>query len=197
MDRRKALKTTGMVAGATAMMPSLLTILQSCKQESRLGWQPLFFVESEAKFISTLVDIILPRTSTPGALDVKVDMFIDKVVAEVYDETAQKQIKSQIALFNAQCEENFGKAFLDLSDEDRILALEREEKVSAKFNRDVWGTAIGKQEPIGFYRSLKSMALWAYFSSEEIGKNVLSYDPIPGSYKGCIPLTDVGNKWSL
>jgi len=185
------------MAGAAVMMPSLLSILQSCKQESRLGWQPLFFVESEARFISALVDIILPRTGTPGALDVKVDIFIDKVVAEVYDKTAQEEIKSEIGLFNTQCEEHFGKAFLDLSEEDRIKVLQKEEKESAKFNRDVWGTTVGEQEPIGFYRSLKSMALWAYFSSEEIGKNVLSYDPIPGNYKGCIPMADVGNKWSL
>ncbi len=41
------------------------------------------------------------------------------------------------------------------------------------------------------------MAIWAYFTSEEIGENVLSYDPIPGKYEPCKPLSEVGNKWSL
>ncbi|NNE76079.1 MAG: gluconate 2-dehydrogenase subunit 3 family protein [Pricia sp.] len=197
MDRRKALKTTGMMAGASLLMPSLLSLLQSCKQESRLDWQPVFFDESEANLISTLVDTILPRTDTPGALDVKVDMFLDKVAANIYDDAGQQQLKIGIAQFNADSEKDFGKEFVDLSEDDRKKMLQKAEKTSGKYNPDVWGTAVGKQEPIGFYRSLKSMALWAYFSSEEIGKNVTVYDPIPGAYKGCIPLADVGNKWTL
>lgn len=197
MDRRKALKTTGILAGATVMTSSFLSILQSCKQESRLDWKPLFFEEDEAKFISSLVDMILPRTDTPGALDVKVDIFIDKMVANVYDEADQQQIKSDITKFNSDCERDFGNVFIELSKEDRVKVLQKKEKESGQFNKGVWGTAVGKQEPVGFYKSLKSTALWAYFSSEEIGENVLNYDPIPGSYKGCIPLADVGNKWSL
>jgi hypothetical protein len=68
---------------------------------------------------------------------------------------------------------------------------------SPKFAPKVWGTGVGPQEPVGFYRDLKSAVLYAYFSSEEIGKNVLSYDPIPGEYRGCMPLSEVGNTWSL
>jgi len=84
-----------------------------------------------------------------------------------------------------------------LNASDREKVLQAAEKNSGKFSPGVWGTAVGKQEPIGFYRSIKSMAIWAYFSSEEIGKNVLAYDPIPGTYEPCIPVSEVGNRWSL
>ncbi len=36
-----------------------------------------------------------------------------------------------------------------------------------------------------------------HYSIKEIGKNVLNYDPIPGEYLGCIPLSDVVTTWSL
>ena len=36
-----------------------------------------------------------------------------------------------------------------------------------------------------------------FFTSKEIGTKVLIYDPIPGEYKGCIPLADVGGTWTL
>lgn len=197
MDRRKALKKTGLLAGAAIAMPGMLSLLQSCKNESRLNWQPLFFTESEAKTISTLVDMILPRTDTPGALDVKVDLFIDKVIAKTYDEEGQKNMRAEIAAFNENCKKNFGEVFIDLSDEKRIAVLEAAEKSSGKFNPGVWGKTVGEQEPVGFYRSLKSTAIWAYFTSEEIGENVLSYDPIPGNYEACKPVSEVGNRWSL
>ena len=37
----------------------------------------------------------------------------------------------------------------------------------------------------------------SYFTSEKIGEEVLSYDPIPGRQEGCVPVEDVGNVWSL
>lgn len=197
MNRRTAIQQTGLIAGASVMLPSLLTLLHSCSEEARLDWEPLFLTQEEAQFISTLVDTILPRTDTPGALDVKADMFMDKVFAKTYDEGAQQKIRADIAQFNADCKQDFGNVFVDLSKEDRVAVLKAAEANSGTFNGSVWGTAVGTQEPVGFYRSIKSMALWAYLSSEEIGKNVLSYDPIPAMYQGCIPLADVGNSWSL
>ena len=197
MDRRKALQKTGLFAGATLIMPTMLSILQSCKEEKRLDWQPEFFTEDEAKTVSLLVDMILPRTDTPGALDVKSDIFMDKVIARTYDAEGREHMRSEIAAFNADCEEKYGAVFIDLSESDRIAVLKKAEADSGKFNPGVWGTAVGEQEPIGFYRGLKSMAIWAFFTSEEIGENVLSYDPIPGNYEPCKPVSEVGNRWSL
>ncbi len=197
MDRRKALKKTGLLAGAALATPSILSLLQACKSEPRLTWKPEFFTHDEASTIGTLVDMILPRTDTPGALDVKVDVFIDKVIAQTYDEIGQQNIRNEIAIFNKRCAENFGAAFASLDESKKVEVLRAEEKSSGKFNPGVWGTTIGTQEPIGFYRSMKSMAIWAYFTSGEIGEKVLNYDPIPGEYDGCKPLSEVGNRWSL
>jgi hypothetical protein len=197
MDRRSALKKAGVLAGSAVAIPSFFSLLQSCKSENRLGWQPLFFTETEAKTIAAILDMILPRTDTPGALDVKSDIFIDKVIAKTYDEEAQAKMRTEIAAFNSECEKNFGNTFVELNPADREKVLQAAEKNSGKFSPGVWGTAVGKQEPIGFYRSIKSMAIWAYFTSEEIGKNVLAYDPIPGTYEPCMPLSEGQNRWSL
>ena len=197
MDRRSALKKAGVLAGSAVAIPSFFSLLQSCKSENRLGWQPLFFTETEAKTIAAILDMILPRTDTPGALDVKSDIFIDKVIAKTYIEEAQAKMRSEIAAFNSECEKNFGGAFIELNASDKEKVLQAAEANSGKFSPGVWGTAVGKQEPIGFYRSIKSMAIWAYFTSEEIGKNVLAYDPLPGTYEPCIPLSEGQNRWSL
>lgn len=197
MDRRKALKKTGVLAGAAVAMPTVLSILHSCKNEHAVIWQPEFFSKPEANTISYLVDLILPRTDTPGALDVKVDVFIDKVIAKTYDEQGQQQMRDEITAFNNRCKKEFGAIFSELNESKRVAVLRAEEKSAGKFNPGVWGTAIGDQKPVGFYRSIKSMTIWAYFTSEEIGEKVLNYDPIPRNYNGCKPLSEVGNRWSL
>ena len=147
--------------------------------------------------LHALVDTLLPRTDTPGALDVKADLFIDTLVARAYPPEGQEYFRSELGRFDADCRTEHGAGFADLDTDARKAVLTRAEQESGTFNRGVWGTAVGLQQPVGFYRSFKSLAIWAYFSSEEMGENVLSYDPIPGAYHGCIPLAEVGNRWSL
>jgi len=197
MDRRKVLQQTGLLAGASILMPSMVSLFQSCETVNRSDWKPLFFNVEESHTISTLLDMILPRTETLGALDVKADIFIDKVFAETYDKTRQENIRAEITAFNANCKKKLGTIFIGLSEADRNKVLQEAEATSEKFNPGVWGTSVGKQKTIGFYRSIKSMAIWAYFTSEEIGEKVLNYDPNPGSYEPCKPLSEVDNRSSL
>jgi hypothetical protein len=197
MNRRDALKNTALLGGSIALSSTLLTLLQSCQEENRLGWQPRFLSTDQAQLVSSLVDTILPTTETPGGLEVKVDLFIDRVLAELYSEEAQKSVAAEMEQFNEQCVSQFGSPFAQLDPGQKKKVLQAEETQSPKYNGGVWGTTVGEQKPVGFYRSFKSLALWGYFSSEEIGKNVLAYDPVPGEYLGCIPLSEVGKIWSL
>ncbi|MFT7035308.1 MAG: hypothetical protein ACJA2S_003831 [Cyclobacteriaceae bacterium] len=197
MERREALKKTAMIAGSAAMIPSLFSLLQSCQQQTALDWKPTFLSDDHARLITTLVDTLLPKTGTPGALDMKVHMFMDLVFGKVYAAAGQQLVTAEMTAFDLNCKEKFGDVFSGLSAGDKAAVLKEAEASSPKYNGQVWGTGVGKQEPVGFYRAIKSLALWGYFSSEEIGKNVLSYDPIPGEYSGCILLADVGNTWSL
>ncbi len=194
MKRREALKQSGWLVGGAISLPTLASVLQSCGSQETLSWTPLFFDESEARFISAYVDTLLPVTETPGGLDVKVDVFLDYVYNGMLTPEAQQGIKESIAALNQECIDTYGAKLPELSEEDRIEQFQKWEENTATFNPGVWGTAVGDQEPVGFYRQLKSAALWGYFTSEEVGKNVLRYDPIPTSYDACIPLD--GKLWS-
>jgi len=197
MDRREALRTGSLAAGAALAMPTLLTLLQSCRDVPRLSWQPEFLTEREAVFLAALIDTVLPRTDTPGGLDVKADVFMDKVFARGYNDDARGRIREGLASLDASCRDAHGSDFASLGQAGRVAFLTAAESEGATFNPGVWGTTVGEQEPVSFYRTLKSMAVWAWSSSEEVGRNVLSYDPIPGRFDGCIPLSEVGNRWSL
>ena len=197
MNRRDALKNTALLGGTAALSTSLLGLLQSCQAQPRLDWEPQFLSTDQAQLVSALVDTIIPTTDTPGALDVNVDVFIDLVFHKMYDETGQKQVIAEMEAFDEGCKTKFGKTFADLGAEQKKTILQEAEASSPKSGRGVWGMTVEQTEPVGFYRSLKSLAVWGYCSSEEIGKNVLNYDPIPGPYQGCVPLSDVGKVYSL
>lgn len=197
MNRRKALQQAGLVTGGVLTAPGLFSLLQSCQSENATSWKPLFFTREEALLISRLVDILLPRTATPGALDVNVDRFMDLVFAKTLSAPEQDQLRKELAVFNTSCKADFGDSFVNLSLEDQQKVLTLAEQNAPTFNGSVWGTAVGKQKDVGFYRRTKAMAIWAYFSSEKIGKEVLAYDPIPGAYNGCLPLSEIGKRWTF
>jgi hypothetical protein len=196
MDRRKALKNTGLLIGVTLSGSTLATLLQSCQNENRLTWSPVFFDKKGAEIISELTEMILPKTETPGAKDLKVDIFVDKMFEETLSPEDKDHVRKGYEEFSALCQQKYGASFLELSPEDRIKVVQEVDRTANKFNPSIWGSTLGKQEPLDFYRRVKQFTLVGYFTSEEIGKNVLKFDPIPGAYNGCIPY-DGGNSWTL
>ena len=83
MDRRNALKNLGLTLGYSIATPTLISIVQSCKTESALGWQPAFFTPEEGSLVIKLVDVFLPKTDTPSASELNVHMFIDGLADKV------------------------------------------------------------------------------------------------------------------
>jgi len=109
MDRRKALKNMGLAMGYTVATPTLISIMQSCKGETVMEWVPDFFTKDQGAVITKLVDIILPKTDTPSASEVQVNLFIDRFINEVVDEEQQTFIKMITGRFMEKATKDSGK----------------------------------------------------------------------------------------
>ena len=197
MDRREALKNSALLAGITASGLSLTSLLQSCQEQNRLVWEPLFFSNKQAETVSAITDVILPATDTPGALDLKVDIFVDLMCKKHLSPEDQDHILKGYEEFEKTTRDMYDKSFPQLSTEEKAEVLKKAGTATNKFNPAVWGSPLGKQDPIDFLRRVRQFTLVGYYTSEEVGKNILVYDPIPGRQEGCIPLSDVGNAWTL
>lgn len=197
MNRREALKQSGLILGYTLSASTLSQLWTACKSDTQLQWKPQFFSEEQAKTVSAMAECILPRTETPGAKEVGIDRYIDVFVKNIYSDEAQQAFVQGMKTFEESCQEVHGKTFANLSPEDQEAFLLEQEKDSATINHAIWGETIGDIKPVPFYRQFKAMLISAYFSSEEVGKNLLTYEPVPGDQKGCIPLSEVGNVYSL
>ncbi len=196
MKRRELIKKAALGAGMVLTPTAITTILNSCSSEPSLNWTPKVFSREQALTVRGLVDMILPKTTTPGALELQIDRFVDIIIDIAYDSSEKIEFKKELDDFMANCIEQYDSSFQNCSVNEKNEMLKHLESNSGKFASQVWGKSIEKQGPLTFYKKLKSIAITGFYSSGEVGKNILSYDPVPGKYLGCIPVEDVGNAWT-
>ncbi|WP_282048918.1 gluconate 2-dehydrogenase subunit 3 family protein [Maribacter aquivivus] len=215
MDRRRVLKNMGMSLGYMVATPTLLSIVQSCKSEPALTWTPEFLAQNEGSVLSKLVNLILPKTDTPSATEVQVDIFIDRFAKDVMEKEQQDFFKMSMNKFIDKALADSGKEKaedLTAEDLDPVLAS------SLKYNKDQQaemlktinsytkaitegGTAELDDEVsrFAFANNLRGMTIWGYKASEYVGEEVLAYLPVPGEYVPCGDLQELtgGKAWSL
>lgn len=189
MERREALKNTLLIAGYTVSASTIASIWEACSPK-KPTWAPQVMNAGQANTLAAVADCILPATNSPSATEVGVDQFIDGFVAEVFSADGRKEFTDGLDALDKQCKDKNGKAFADCPADQQHNFLLGLDKDSASLPPHAWGMDVGKTGALTFYRNLKSLIIRGYFTSEEIGKHFLLYNPIPGAFHGCIPVTD-------
>lgn len=218
MDRRRALRNIGLGAGAVVATPTVISLLQSC--ESKPQFVPVFVSPAEGHALEQMVDLIIPADETvPGAVAVGAHKFIDaywkeitpKVQGEIWEgsfEPLQDHVKMFFKLFGEEYTATFNKELADGTKEEfdqmlsKYLTIDKETQTQhyktlnefyEEYESDKTAAPAKEAAVFGLLSGIRGMTIWAWKSSEQIGKNVLWYDPVPGQQKGCIPLSEAGN----
>lgn len=179
MTRREAIRRTALAMGV-ALAPALLEGVLQAQTAPRGGAAPAHLTSAQFAGVRAIVERIIPRTDTPGAIEVGVPEFIDLMYGKYLTPDEQRVFAAGLADVEkravAQGARSFGQ--LAAAQQDSVLtAIARESQAKEKT----------------FFHTIKELTLLGYFTSENVGKNVLHYDPVPGRYQGCIPLSEVGN----
>ena len=77
MKRRELLKASALAIGYTALGGATFTMVNGCKVDTTPEWIPEIFSPEEMKTVSAVVDRIIPKTSTPGAIEAGIDRYLD------------------------------------------------------------------------------------------------------------------------
>jgi gluconate 2-dehydrogenase gamma chain len=179
LTRREALQRAAVFLGA-ALSPSILAGAWRA-QTLPSGAASLRYLDSrQAATTAAAAERILPKTDTPGAIDVGVPAFIDLMYGEYLSGDERFLFATGLKEIEASSRSRFGKAFTELDGpgQDGIL-------------KELAEAAQGKERT--FFALLKELVVTGYFTSEAVGRNVLHYDPVPGRYDACIPISEVGN----
>ena len=215
MDRRRVLKNMGLSLGYMVATPTLLGLVQSCKNEPAITWTPEFLTEEEGSVLTKLVDLILPKTDTPPASEVQVDIFIDKFANDVMEKEKQDMFKMSMGKFMDKALADSGKekaadltsedlepvlsSSLKYSKNDQTKMLESITSYSEALAEGKTSTLDDETTRFAFANNLRGLAIWGYKASEYVGEEVLAYLPVPGEYIACADVQELtgGKDWSL
>ncbi|MBL4662855.1 MAG: gluconate 2-dehydrogenase subunit 3 family protein [Flavobacteriaceae bacterium] len=207
MKRRQVLKNLGLGAGFLVVTPTIMNLLQSCTNEPE--FIPLFITKGEGYALRRIVDLIIPNDDkVPGAVAVGVHSFIDsywnsvipveqqglvkvgfKVLADKFRSTFEKELE-------AGKPEEFDQLlsqYLKTTEEQQKAYGKKMEKFYEAYEKDPTTQPDADASIFSLLSNVRGMTIWAWKTSEQIGENVLWYDPVPGQQKGCIPLSEAGN----
>ena len=207
MKRRQVLKNLGLGAGALIATPTILSLLQSCTNEPE--FIPVFLSKGEGHALRRVVDLIIPSDEkVPGAVDVGVHSFIDSYYKAVMDAQDQALVRLGFTVFADSFRTKFEKEleagnaeefdqvlsnYLKTSKEEQKAYNKKMGAFYAAYANDPTATPDADATMFSLLSNLRGMTTWAWKTSEQIGKNVLWYDPIPGQQIGCMPLSEAGN----
>jgi gluconate 2-dehydrogenase gamma chain len=187
MDRREALKRTAWIMGGAVSAPAIMGILKGCAAKPTIDWTPVFLSSDQGVLVSQVAEIIIPKTDTPGAKDVGVPGFIDQILKECYSKEDQDKFLAELKAFDEDAKKEYGDPFIELDAEQQAAFVKKVH--DAAVNTEDVGTP--PQRP--FILTLKELTMLGYFTSEPGATQVLQYSPVPGAYKGCIPVAEAGN----
>ena len=215
MDRRKALKTIGYGSGAITLTPAVVGLFHSCQNNSS-DFFPVYFNKNQFFIVSQLMELILPETEIPGAINLKLPEFLDGYIYTIYSEESQKKISKGLDSFIDVALFDTAKSKADkLTNEDldfqlaKYLKADVKKKNSWKKQDSDYQKALKNKSnspklpsealAYDFANQLRSLSITAFRTNEYIGENVLAYAPIPGEQRGCVDLMETtgGKIWSL
>lgn len=196
MKRREALKGMGLSLGYAIATPSLVNLLYSCKADSNL-WKPQFFSLDEGHLVKNIIDLILPKTnSSPGALEVNIPEFLDKFALNVFNDDEKENFRSGLSVIIESLMQSERK-LIHVKPEQYVALLNKYFRSSPEeleaFKKDEHQTIV-----LETLVQIRTTAVWAFKTNEQIGEKVLAYDPIPTDYF-CGDLDELtnGKAWSL
>jgi gluconate 2-dehydrogenase gamma chain len=192
MNRREAIQRAAWVLGYTISAPTLIGVLEGCKAKPELAFQPQFLNADQAALVAEVAEIIIPRTDTPGAKDAGVPAFIDTLMKDCYKKEDQDNFLSGLTAFDKGAKDSFGDAFMDLDHEKQVEYVTKVHNEAQEASK----TPEAKDKPRPFILMMKELTVVGFFTSEPGATQVLQYVAVPGAYKGCIPLSEVGKTWA-
>lgn len=151
------------------------------------GRAPGLLAPDALALTGVLVELIIPATDTPGALAVGAHHTISHLLHACATSQAQAQFMAGLARLDGIARSHGGKGFAAQAPARQAALLHALDAGQAPFNG----------EDREFFRQLKSYTALAYYTSEAGATRELAYAPVPGGFKGDVPLKKIGRSWAL
>jgi hypothetical protein len=141
----------------------------------------------QRKIVSAVAEHIIPRTSTPGAIDAGVPAFIELMLQDCYKKTEQysflkgtKDLVKADFLGQSAAGQVAMLTLLESNTKDLMKSFSQKKiKVGDNIDKDILEGANG----VPFWRLMKELTLLGYYTSEKGIQASFVYEPVPGKFE--------------
>lgn len=183
LTRRTAIKNAVALVGGT-LTATQFGLLSDSLAAITDDSPPRFLNPQQFEMLSTIADLVIPETDTPGAIGAGVPRFIDMMLADWASPERRARYVTGLDHIDQRARDTWTNDFANGSTEQQFALLRELDKESFAEDSD---------KP--FFAELKKMLLFAYYSSE-VGATVeLRFQRIPVDYLPCVPMADDHYGW--
>jgi len=192
VNRRKALKLLVSAAVLPALTPEAFSLFRGVHAQIAAVPGLKTLNPHQNATVTTIAELIIPQTDTPGEKATKVNEFIDLILSEWYDDADTARFLSGLADVDLRSQNSFGKKFVDCSpaQQNQIMkALDDEAIAAVKAESAEKNTNNGPAStPSNFFRMMKKLTLVGYYTSEVGFEDELHKSIIPAGHAGCVQI---------
>lgn len=186
LDRRQ-LALGFATIGATLVLPGIAV----AQVAPALSWTPTGLSLKQAATLDVVAELIIPATDTPGAREAGVPQFVDRAIANYCTPPNALAIREGLDRMEADAQGRYGVSFVSLKPDQQITLLSvYDSEVAPAATQSAPAKAL-------FFPVLKDLVTVGYFTSQQGATKAVRWDPVPGAYRGCVPLSEIGRAWAI
>lgn len=178
-EKHGKLNRRALLLGAVFLAGGGAALTRFARQPSASADAGPVFSPDQFALLEQVADTMIPATDTAGALDAGVPAFLRDMLANWGSPETHAQVLAVLDSIEMQAWSRFGAAFLALPGERKLEVM-----------RNVDAEAVARQDP--GYGKFKWLVLVGYYQSEAGATQELRYELVPGAWRACLPLAEVG-----
>jgi hypothetical protein len=195
MQRRQALRLLASAATLPFLSREAFSLFQAVHDQLPDQAALKTFNPHQNDTVTTIAEIIIPQTNTPGAKAARVNEFIDLMVTEWYDEEEKATFLAGLADVDARTRDLHGKDFIQCGEKQQIELLQAldDEVAAARSELDLRRRRNRPPER-NFFFMIKQLTLVGYYTSQVGFEQELHGEIIPSHHASCGPLEEEAAK---
>ncbi|MBD1391482.1 gluconate 2-dehydrogenase subunit 3 family protein [Mucilaginibacter glaciei] len=192
MNRRIAIRNMALILGSVAVLPSCLN---DKKGKPVVELKTLKIDADQENLVSNLAETILPKTSTPGANELGINLFIFKMLDDCTNKEQQENFMGGLKDFDDAVNKKYSKSFNECTVTERTAFVTALEKQTKDEQAAMAKNAVDKKDKPkdapklnSFYQMVKGQTIFGYTTSQYFMTKQIVYELVPGRYNAMFPV---------
>jgi hypothetical protein len=195
MQRREALRLLASAAALPLLSREAFSMFQAVHEQLPEQAVLRTLNPHQNATVTTISEIIIPQTDTPGAKAARVNEFIDLILTEWYDDEEKSIFLTGLAEVDASTRNLLGKDFVDCEEKLQTEILRGLDDEVAAGRADIRRGRSRRRPPErNFFFMIKQLTLIGYYTSQIGFEQELHGEIIPARHAGCVPLEEEATK---